>query len=172
MRSTWNCPVTSRGQATDWCPAARRAASPSPSRSCSKNGLTGDISAYILLKPYKTGSQRCPVARNPLTGVHAGHAGRTFPKQSPLKALKAANHAMGSSELCQVRKEATVLSRTCAVARCNWSPRQTTTPGVCATSAQRTVFSSPSLNGEPSQYTGMLFLHPCRSSLLRRCPSL
>lgn len=113
-----------------------------PSQNCSNNKLTGGFSAYILLGPYRTGRQRCPVARNPLTGVCAGHAGRTFPKQSLLKALKAAHHAMGSSEPCQVRKEATVLSGTCAVARCNWSWRQSTTPGVCATSAQRTVLSS------------------------------
>jgi hypothetical protein len=141
MRSSWNCRGISRGQVRHQCPKARRVASPSPSRSCSSNRLTASISAHILLKPYRMGSQRCPVARNPLTGVHAEHAGRTFPKQSLLKALKAAHHAMGSSELCQVRKEATVLSRTCAVARCNWSRRQSTTPGVCATSAQRTALS-------------------------------
>src|SRR5664279_1146027 len=142
MRLSWICQGISHGQARHQCPKDRQVASPSPSRSCNSDRLTGNISAHILLKPYRTGRQRCPVARNPLTGVHAEHAGCTFPKQSLLKALKAANHAMGSSELCHVRKEATVLSRTCAVARCNWSRRQSTTPGVCATSAQRTAFRS------------------------------
>lgn len=93
----------------------------------------------ILQVPHRTGSQRCPVARNPLTGVHAEHAGHRVPKQPLPKALKAAHHAMQSSELCQVRKEATVLSGACAVARCNWSSRQSTTPGISVTSAQRAV---------------------------------
>lgn len=142
MRLSWNCQGISRGQAKDRSPKDRRVDSPLPSQSWTSDWLTGNVSAHILLKPYRTGRQRCPVARNPLTGVHAGHAGRTFPKQPLSKVLKAANHAMGSSELCQVRKEATVLSGTCAVARCNWSRRQSTTPGVCATSAQCTAFRS------------------------------
>jgi len=60
----------------------------------------------------------------------------------PVEGVEGCTPCNGSSELCQVRKEATVLSRTCAVARCNWSRRQSTTPGACATSAQRTAFSS------------------------------